>query len=286
MNPRSSRGVKLVDVLVICTCSILVLVTASVVLGQVGPKQAAPSASHPLCIKDAAQLKQIHAAMVVFAEANKGRYPIPGLINRRAADLDGDGVGEVEIPDVGPEDIALNTTANLYSALIAMHFVSLESVISPVDRNPNMKVDDDYNFAAYSPAEDSYWDPRFEADLETGSNTSYAHLVIYGRRLKLHWRDTLEPRFPVLSNRGPKDGALGPSSFTCGPHGNWTGNVVFNDNHFEMLSTARPPHVTFMSNDEKHQDNLFAFDDGLAGNDTILTFTKQMIEDGPVIQYD
>lgn len=286
MLPQSLRGQTLVDVLVICACSILVLVTASVVLGQVGPNQAAAGVRHPQSMKDATQLTHLHRAMVIFAQDNRSRYPIPGLIDRKTADLDGDGDGDAEIPDVGAEDITLNTTANLYSALIAINFFRPNLLISPVERNSKVEVDDDYNFAAYSPAEDSYWDPRFEADLETGSNTSYAHVVIYGERLKLHWRDKQLARFPDLANRGPKDGALDPASYTCGPHGHWTGNVVFNDNHSEMLSTVRPANVTFMSNDEQQQDNIFAFDDGLAGKDTILTFTKQMTERGPVIQHD
>lgn len=286
MNPQTSRGVTLIDVLVICACSILVLVTASVVLGQAGPNHAGSGAHHPLSMKDADQLKQIHAAMVVFAEANKSRYPIPGFINRKAADLDGDGEGDAEISGVGPEDVALNTTANFYSSMIAMHFLPLELVISPVDRNPNVKVDDDYNLSAYSPADDSYWDVGFKADLMDGSNTSYAHLVLHSRRKLRMWRHTVGGVWPILSNRGPKDGKPNPKSYTCGPHGNWSGHVVYADNHVVFHNSTRPQGVSFIVNDFVQQDNLFAFDHGLAGKDTILTFTKQMTEEGPVIQHD
>ena len=283
---RSSRGVTVVDVLVVCTCSVLFLVTASVVVGQAQVGNDAAGARHRLSIKDAEQLKQIHAAMVAFAETHKGRYPTPGLINRKAADLDGDGKGDAEIPDVGPEDIALNTTANLYSALIAMHYVPLELVISPVDRNPNVKVDADYNNAAYSPANDSFWDAGFKAAPMEESNTSYAHLALHSQRKRRMWRHEVGGVWPVLSNRGPKDGKPNPKSYTCGPHGNWSGHVIYTDNHVEFHHATKPKGVSFIVNDHPQQDNLFAFDNGLAGIDTILTFTKQMTEEGPVIQYD
>ncbi|MCZ6444835.1 MAG: hypothetical protein O6758_01490, partial [Planctomycetota bacterium] len=61
-----------------------------------------------LFMNDIAQLKEIHQAWIAFANDNKGRYAVPGLIDRRPDPILGDMDG------TGPEDSSLNTTANLY----------------------------------------------------------------------------------------------------------------------------------------------------------------------------
>ena len=286
MMDQSSRGVTRVDLLVACTCGVLVLATVSILLGQAGPNRLPTGPRHPLSMKNEAQLWMIHKAFAIFAQSNRGRYPIPGFINRKAADLDGDGNGETQLPDVGPEDIALNTTANVYSALVAQQFFTPRLLISPIERNPRVKADDGYNLDAYNPAEDLYWDAGFTADLMQESNTSYAHLVLHGQRKISMWQKKAGGIWPVLSNRGPKDGKPNPKSYTCGPHGNWSGHVVYTDDHIEFHSSPKPKGVSFIVKDHVQQDNLFAFDDGFDGRDTILSFTKQMTEDGPVIQHD
>lgn len=284
MIDRTLRGLARVESLAAVACVGLLLVLAGAVLGSSQEGRSRGGRLHPRSMRDSEQLITIHRMMVIFSREMAGVFPTPGLIDRLPVELDGQ---LRDIPGRGPEDITQNTTANLYSMLIMRHYIPEQILVSPIERNPKVSVCKDYDYARYSPLEqDEYWDPSFQADLETGSNTSYAHLVMFGKRRELQWRDTLDPSFPVLGNRGPKDGSLNPSSNTCGPHGHWTGNVVFNDNHAEMLATVRPVNVTFMTNDEKQQDNIFAFDNGVAGMDTILTFTKQMTEDGPVLQHD
>ena len=280
------RGHALHDVLVVCSCVVLFVAVATVVCAKPADDVRNANSRHPLSLKDQAQLVKIMEAFTIFTQHNKGRYCIPGLINRKAADLDGDGIGEAHLPDVGPEDIVLNTTANIYSAMVVQRYLYLDALISPIERNKNVKVDSDYDFSDYDPAQDVYWDSDFAADLESLSNTSYAHLPITSLRKLRSWRFNKKSPNPILSNRGPKDGKADPKSNTCGPHGYWTGHVAFSDGHVEFLRPTAPAAVPEIRIDDAQLDNIFAFDDGLGGNDTILTFTKQMTEDGPVSQHD
>ncbi len=232
-------------------------------------------------MKDAAKLKTIDQAMLSFARQYRGRQlPTPGVIDRLPVP------GRGDVPGRGEEDITQNTTANLYSMQIMQNYFAPPLIISPVERNPNVKAKNDYAWNVYSPRDDVYWDVRFKADLTKESHTSYAHMVIFGKRKEAHWRDNQLSEIPRLSNRGPKDGTLDPDSYTCGPHGHWVGNVVFNDSHVELLKTTTPERVRFVLNGQKKQDNLFAFDDGIGGVDAILTFTSEMSKDGPKIQHD
>jgi prepilin-type processing-associated H-X9-DG protein len=261
-------------------CASVLVILTSIALAR----QAAPgAAAHALTLKDATQLRGIHQSYLVFAREFQGIMPRPGLIDRLP--LNG-----VEEPGRGPEDISQNTTAALHSACIMQNYYTADIIISPVERNTKVvRVDADYDYQRYNvlPNVDSYWDANFKADLATESNVSYANLVIFGKRMENQWRDSLDPKFSVLGNRGPKDGAIDPQSLTCGPHGNWAGNVVFNDNHVEFLDTTQPPALKFKDAQEQERpDNLFAIDDGMAGGDVILSFTRTMTKDGAELQWD
>lgn len=283
---KKHRGHALPDMLVLCCCVVLFVVIATVVCAKPADDVKDANSRHPLSLKDQAQLVKIMEAFTVFTEHHKGRYPIPGLINRKAADLDGDGIGDKHLPAIGPEDIALNTTANLYSAMVIQRYLYLDALISPIERNKKVTVDSDYDFADYNPAMDVYWDSDFAADLAKLSNTSYAHLPIFGQRKLRSWRFNKKSPNPILSNRGPKDGKADPNSNTCGPHGYWNGHVGFSDGHVEFLNPTAPYAVPVIRIEDAKLDNIFAFDDGINGRDTILSFTKLMTEDGPVLQHD
>lgn len=283
---QEHRGHALHDMLILCSCVVLFVVIATVVCAKPADDARNANSRHTLSLKDQTQLVKIMEAFTIFSEDHNGRYPIPGRINRKAADLDGDGIGDTHVPDVGPEDIALNTTANLYSAMVGQCYFDLDALISPIERNKNVKVDSDYDFADYNPAIDVYWDSDFAADLAKLSNTSYAHLPISGQRKLRSWRFNKKSPNPILSNRGPKDGKADPNSNTCGPHGYWTGHVTFSDGHAEFLKPTAPAAVPEIRIDGAQWDNIFAFDDGIDGRDTILSFTKLMTEDGPVLQHD
>jgi prepilin-type processing-associated H-X9-DG protein len=109
---------------------------------------------------------------------------------------------------------------------------------------------------------------------------------LYGRRLSRHWRFTAGSRTAVMGNRGPRDGIDDPSSYTYGRDGRWAGHVVFGDGHVEFLESFVPPGMLDGSGSERLQDNLFAMEEGASGGDAILTFTRIMEHDGPVIQHD
>ena len=74
-------------------------------------------------LKDAAQLKQIHQSMLVFANDHKDQMPTPGLINRGE-----DIYLQAHRPGIGPEDVTKNTSKNLYSALIAQEYFAPEDL--------------------------------------------------------------------------------------------------------------------------------------------------------------
>ena len=270
---KGARGVARVDAIAVLACVGF--------LGAVG----AGADLHPRSVRDAAQLRQIHVALATFARDFDGLYPSPGRINRRPVDLGGQ---LRDVPGRGEPDTARDTTANLYSALIMTNYFTPRFVVSPVERNPNVEVHETYDWAVYSPIDDVYWDEEFKADLQELSHVSYAHLVLYGKRIEIRRRDPDDAAFPVLGNRGPRDGRIDPRSYTCGPHGHWTGHIVYNDGRVVMERTTAPEGVTFFGGPDgvRKPDNLFAFDDGVAGVDAILTFTKRMTDDGPVVQFD
>ena len=79
----------------------------------------------------------------------------------------------------GSDDSIDNTSANFWSALIMENMLKPEQLISPTDRGWVEVVQ--YNYYAGD------WDPNFSADLSTTSNVSYAHMPLWGERLKKRW---------------------------------------------------------------------------------------------------
>jgi hypothetical protein len=217
--------------------------------------------------EDRQYLFSIYQSMAVQAQFNEGRFLVPSELTRR-------------------RDIGDNTTAALFSAMIAQQYAVPQQLYSANEMNPNVWPDEDYDYVAYNPAEDTHWDPGFAADLEVESNDSFAHIPLFGERLRRHWRFTTGSRAPLLGNRGPADGVDDPSSLTYGLNGSWAGHVVFGDGHVEYTETFTLNSVFFDSGGQAQPDNLYRMDDGPDGVDVILTFTKAMTDDGPVIQHD
>lgn len=221
-------------------------------------------------MNDSAQLQEIHHGLIIFASQNKGRYPAPSLIDR------GPDASLGDVDGIGPEDSSLNTTANLYSAMIAQAYFDTDILVSPLERNPVVAEDRDYNYSAYDPPNDVYWDPTFVADLETGSNVSYAHMSLVGEYMVRPWRRTLA----VFGNRGPADGIATADSYSCRKDGSWFGSLVFADNHLETHSASLGARIG------GGPDNLFNVDPGLDGLDQVLAFTKEVSENKAILQHD
>ena len=207
----------------------------------------------------------LYQSLAVQAQLGEGRFLVPDDLTRR-------------------DDPGDNTTACFYSAMIAQQYAMPEQLFSAQERNPAVWPDEDYDFTAYDPSSDLHWDPAFTADLDVDSNTSFAHLPMYGERFRRHWRFTAGYRTPVLGSRGPAGGVHDTASYTYGADGTWAGHIVFGDGHVEYVTTFTPSGIVFGR--QQIPDNLFRMDDGPDGADIVLTFTKVMTDIGPEIQHD
>ena len=222
-------------------------------------------------LKDKTQITMVHKSALTFANDNKDRMPIPGLINRLPDVPAPPGLGNV--PGAGPEDFSLNHTANLYSAMIAQNFFNPDLVIGTTEVNPRIIRKQDYNYNAYKPAQDSYWDTTFVADPSTASNASYSHSALVGARKKNRWRNNQQAGFAAFGTRGTSGGPNGfggaltgpeyeksPTLELHGPKNQWVGHVCFNDNHVETLNTFYGPLCTYLAQDsiDERKDNFFA----------------------------
>ena len=175
----------------------------------------------------------------------------------------------------GSRDIADDTTANLYSVLVMQRLVPANQLVSQADFL--VDVDRDYDFTMYDPRSRVYWDPAFSADLHEDSNVSYAHMPLYGDRLRDNWSAQMSSSFPLFGNRGPKDGIEREDSYACFD-GLWGGYVAFGDGHVDFLDSP--------SAFRRSGDGLFSIDDEARHSDAILGFTELMNSDGPVLQWD
>jgi len=217
--------------------------------------------------EDKLNLTQIYQSLLFSAQERGGEMPRPSKI-------------------VGNLDSSLDTTANLYSSMIAQNLVKPASLISGNERNPYVWADENYDYTTYAPALNSFWDASFKADLREDSNVSFAHQPMFGKRLE-HWRKpSFSATVPMFGNRGPKDGLDDPSSYTYSKDGSWAGHAVFGDGHVEFWESFTPGSVMFHRNGVPSPDNVFAFDDGPAGGDAILTFTKMIRRNDIEIQHD
>jgi prepilin-type N-terminal cleavage/methylation domain-containing protein len=251
---KRERGFTLVELLV-------VIAIIAMLIGLLLPSLA-KAMRIARSLRDKTQIREIHHGCLMFAEKNRGRLPTPGLINRLAD------AGGMQLPGRGPEDFSLNRTAPLYSALVAQDFFKPELLVGPTEVNPWVRVDDDFNYEAYSPADDSYWDDTFTCDVQcAGSNTSYAHLAMCGQRKKVKWSDSQNAGDPIISTRGTRDGATSGSEYTDSPtlklhdtDREWFGNICFNDNHTETLNNFFPPQTTYepLDGPAPQPDNIFA----------------------------
>jgi len=239
---KRSRGFTLIELLV-------VIAIIALLIGLLLPALA-KAQRQAKSVRDKTQIKQIHQAMLIFAEDAKGRLPVPGLVNRLA---DTSIPGSPQVPGRGPEDFTQNHTAPLYSLMIAQGFFTPDLCVGPTEVNPNIETATDYDFGAYRPDNDVYWDPAFDADSENGpANTSYAHMAICGKRKDARYRNTQDGGTPIVVTRGPRDGAITGSdyarSLTLQLHGaerEWVGNIAFNDNSTSTVNSPYPPGVSY-----------------------------------------
>lgn len=244
-------------------------------------------------MKDQTQIKQIHQAMLIHANTNKERLPTPGLINRLKIWVKGQ---PQSIIGMGDEDHRKNHTRHLYSAMVAQNYYNTDILVGPTEISPFIKVHTDYNYDLYQPSNDIYWegdvpddgagnigtnsnneffDVRVDGQGTGYSNTSYAHMALVGQRKRLKWRNTQSAGDPAVGTRGTgpatapnwggsESGVNYEESPTLELHGarlQWVGNVVFNDNHTEQLTSFYSPNTTYTPAKGAYtpeRDNIYA----------------------------
>lgn len=260
------RGVTLAECLIV-----IVVLVVLLAIGAIVPLELARRARES---QDQHQLQQIHSSMQAFARSNDGRLPLPGLIDRLC-------LSQCLYPCVfGDIDHSKNHTAFLYSAMIAQKFITPELLISPCEVNGRVREKDNYDNTAYQPANGLFWDRSFVADITndfSGSNASYAHLVLCGDRMAIQWRDRANAAMPMLGTRGTRQGAASGAEFfrsptlkLAGSPARWEGFIVFGDNHVETLKSFTSPAVRYdpFGRGALTVDNMYAceFNDGPAGD--------------------
>lgn len=270
MNHRVRRGITKIELAVLIVVIIILTMLILPIVSQTRTQRASSA-------RDMAQIKLVHQGCLVYAESNPdGALPAPSQCSAPGHECD-------------ERD---NTTANLYSMLIAQDFFAVSHPVATKEVSEHIVIDEDYNYEAYNPIGESptFWDPTFVADLATGSNASFAHLPIVGERLKQLWKNSNDPALIVFGTRGPRDGdendiTSDTPSLTHQLYGSddkWVGNIVMNDNSSRQVDTFYPavaPH---------ENDNLFRVDLNLNeqgattphnATDFLLTFTRNVTVD-------
>jgi len=218
MTTRTSsrRGFTLIELLVVI--SIIALLIGILLPALQRARRNAGS------LRDGAQLKQIHTALVSWANSNNGSYPVPSSIDRRGA-TEGQEITSSDQDD--PEAWQKNRTGPIFSVMIFNQLLTPEIMVSPNEVSGSIAVKDDYNYTGLdengetSSVGPRLWDPGFvgvpvpedqsyEEDDSLGDlggiltvgHNSYAHTPIVGGRGRF-WRDSLNATEAVLANRGP-----------------------------------------------------------------------------------
>lgn len=270
---RRNRAFTLIELLV-------VMAIIALLIGLLLPALSKARATAKLT-KDSTQIRGIHQSWLVYSREFDGVLPTPGLIDRLA-------FAGTEEPGRGNEDLEQNDHARVHSACFMQNYYSPELAVGPTEPSGRVSVKDDYNYQQYNviPSVDRYWDDTVDAKVTpTGSNvshTSYATMPLAGARKLKEWRESLNSQWPIVGNRGVKNGSLTDAdynnSLTLQIHGGrkeWTGNICYNDNHVEVTRTFKPEGVNYTQAGVQQADNIFKNDQfsetNPGGTDAYLT---------------
>ncbi len=247
---RQHRGLSLIGILISLAC---VVVLMSIYLSSVQKAVTGGSGTSTETslwgMQDQIQLQTLAQALTIYAMSNGDQFLVPSEVERT-------------------DDPSVNTSAYFWYLMIEQNLSTSKQLISPNDKG----------------WVEEAGRGEFEADLESLSNVSYAHMPIFGERLKKRWRPTAG-RFPILGNRGPKDGIEGTHSITLDADGVWRGWVVYADGSVEWQegTTLTPK---WRRRDGAYEDNLFMMEEEDSQDDAMLGFTIEMDDYGPIFVWD
>lgn len=275
MRTRHRRGITLIELLVVI---LVIMVIIGVLLPTIAPRRHGGSKT----LKCSTQVRNIAQAMMVFANSNKGLYPLPSLLDADNATIAADPAG----PD------AKNTQSNILSILIFNNAISPELLVSPAEVSGTIKYYDQYQSAnptaAANPAK-ALWDPSLSVDFtsaKSAGHTSYAMMAPDDlRRAANKYSNTFSATEPLIGNRGPEitgrraDGSpilKNPDTNTFLIHGGrrtWEGNIAYNDGHVNTETRYDPIEITYKTAAGKVETDNYFFDepDDPSGLNTFLT---------------
>lgn len=297
---RTARGFTVLELVIVI---IVVVLLAAILLPGVVGGRGRPNVRH---IKDGTQIRGIHQGMVLFAQNNNDKYPLPSLLDPDNVTID----AAAETKD---------TTANIISVLLYQNFFTPELCVSPSETNPNIRIDNAFAYTAPSTAANpakALWDPGFNTDF-TAKNPSriagfsYAHQMPFGPRRDKKWNNSFNSNDAIIANRGPLvasvtkgkeesvDMAFNKDSNAMLIHGgrkSWEGNVAYNDMSVQFETSMapetkfwseKPEAATSKTHFPKWRDCLF-FDEKDDPNtaNNFLVNVKKVGENGPEVIWD